>query len=417
MQSFTLTIYIITALVPLSLSHSTRDPDLGKNFTELVKSKGFVPEEHYVITEDQYIMGVFRVRCRKHCCAQKVVYISTPLWMDSDSFVADYANNSLAFLLADSGYDVWIGNIRGTKYSRAKVGNPNPSSFDLEFFDYTFLDIGLKDIPAGINYTLKVTGQDRLFYIGHSQATAGVFALLSRQPEFNKKIIAMAAMCPFRRISCDIGQKEQHGILQVIAHNYKALTSLRKVLGEFPPTTKGLSTLCYIVPELCDASFHFSLGETPNLNSSRLEVYMQFIPAATSVKNILFFAQMSTRSCSGDYDVYDFDYDAIRSKWGILSSIFSPEDTNMKRYGTRRPPSFAADAIQVPVKLYHAEDDGYATPDEVARLEKELPNYRGSWDMGPRYGHYDLIMPTYNKTHVLDAIQFLDSFADACAKT
>lgn len=55
------------------------------------------------------------------------------------------------------------------------------------------------NIPLeGIDYTLMKTGQSRVFYVGHSQATAGLFALLSVRSEFNEKIIAMAAMCPFR---------------------------------------------------------------------------------------------------------------------------------------------------------------------------------------------------------------------------
>lgn len=51
---------------------------------------------------------------------------------------------------------------------------------------------------TGIDYTLNATGRHSLFYMGHSQATAGAFALLSQRPEFNDKIIAMVAMCPFR---------------------------------------------------------------------------------------------------------------------------------------------------------------------------------------------------------------------------
>ncbi|XP_028968487.1 lysosomal acid lipase/cholesteryl ester hydrolase [Galendromus occidentalis] len=272
--------------------------------SELVLSKGFIPEEHHVITEDKYILGV--------------VYISTPLFLDSDAFVADFANNSLAFLLADNGFDVWIGNIRGTKYSRAMVGKPDPSASDTSFFDYTFIDAGLKDIPAGIEYALAKTGRLRLFYVGHSQATAGLFALLSYRPEFNEKIIAMAALCPFRRISCNVGQDMQFGTLANIAHFYRSLNvragasldtmdpcssftidklrwlqALRSVFGEFPPKT-GLhqNLLCKISNSLCAFALHFGLGTAPNLNQSRLDVYVTFMPAPTSLKNLVFFGQV-----------------------------------------------------------------------------------------------------------------------------
>lgn len=73
----------------------------------------------------------------------------------------------LAYILADQGYDVWIGNARGNKYSRAHTYLDPDSGVD--FWDFTWHQIGIYDIPAMIDYVLEQTGQEDMFYIGHSQ--------------------------------------------------------------------------------------------------------------------------------------------------------------------------------------------------------------------------------------------------------
>lgn len=73
-----------------------------------------------------------------------------------------------AYLLADAGYDVWMGNARGTEMSRDHVKlNPDSS----KYWDFSWQDIGEKDLPAFIDYVLDYTNAPKLNYVGFSQGT------------------------------------------------------------------------------------------------------------------------------------------------------------------------------------------------------------------------------------------------------
>lgn len=89
----------------------------------------------------------------------------------------NYPHLSLATVLADEGYDVWIPNNRGNTFSRNHTTlNPDKS----KFWDFDYEDMALYDVPANLEYVAKATGVEKFPYIGHSQGTVQMFVALSK---------------------------------------------------------------------------------------------------------------------------------------------------------------------------------------------------------------------------------------------
>mmetsp|Transcript_16537 Transcript_16537/g.22346 ORF Transcript_16537/g.22346 Transcript_16537/m.22346 type:complete len:85 (+) Transcript_16537:215-469(+) len=71
--------------------------------------------------------------------------------------------------LVDAGYDVWIGNNRGTEYSQQH--ETLSAKNDTDYWMFTYGDMGLYDDVANIKMIKEQTGEDKIFYIGYSQGT------------------------------------------------------------------------------------------------------------------------------------------------------------------------------------------------------------------------------------------------------
>jgi lysosomal acid lipase/cholesteryl ester hydrolase len=120
------------------------DPDAFKSIADIVFEQGLNFEEEMVVTEDGYHLTVMHVwhTSRKG----QPVFFQHGLLSSADTWMMN-KENSPAFIAARAGYDVWLGNNRGCKYSRGH-DKLDPDTDSKEFFDFSFFELGKYDAPA-----------------------------------------------------------------------------------------------------------------------------------------------------------------------------------------------------------------------------------------------------------------------------
>ena len=106
---------------------------------ELVEKYKFPFESHYVTTDDGYILELFRIKHGNSGTSsenKKVVLLQHALLNSAHNYIANTPDRALAFVLANNGYDVWMGNNRGNFFSRNHT-HLNPDK-DKAFWNFTF---------------------------------------------------------------------------------------------------------------------------------------------------------------------------------------------------------------------------------------------------------------------------------------
>lgn len=114
---------------------------------KIVMEGGLTCKTYTVRTEDGFDLSVFRMTdplaLKKGAPA---VLLQHGLFSDSVMWVT-HKEKSLAFVLARNGYDVWLGNNRGSLFSRNNI-HYDPIKNYREYHDYSFYELGKYDLPA-----------------------------------------------------------------------------------------------------------------------------------------------------------------------------------------------------------------------------------------------------------------------------
>ena len=135
---------------------------------------------------------------------------------DMMEWVMNTPETAPAFVIARAGYDVWMGNQRGSKYSRKhKTFDPDDKKGD--FWKFSFQEMGEIDAPTQIDYIRKMTGQKKITYVGHSQGTTQMFyGLATNEDYFKDALNLFVALAP----AVKMDQSNTANLLNILATKY-----------------------------------------------------------------------------------------------------------------------------------------------------------------------------------------------------
>ncbi|KAK7306664.1 hypothetical protein VNO77_44616 [Canavalia gladiata] len=350
----------------------------------MVETQGYTCEEHEVITKDGYILSLQRIptgRFGKKANKQPVL-LQHGLTADAICWLFNSPNESLGFILADNGYDVWLANARGTKYSR---GHESLSPNDMDYWNWSWEELASYDFPAFVQYVYNNTGQ-RIHYIGHSLGTLMGLAAFSQGQGLNM-LRSAALLAPIAHMNQITSQ-----VLKFAADAFLAEDQYWLGIHEFIPNgdvaTKFLAGICHNLNLNCGNIIALITGPNCCVNSSALDIFLNHGPQPTATKNMIHLSQMIRTGHVAKYD------------YGLQ---------NMIHYGQLFPPLYDMTTIpnEFPLFVSYGGKDSLSDINDVHVLLNDLKDHDEKKLVvlfKEDYGHLDFIMSVNVKQMIYDPL-------------
>eukprot|EP00826_Nyctotherus_ovalis_P017766 TRINITY_DN1524_c0_g4_i1.p1 TRINITY_DN1524_c0_g4~~TRINITY_DN1524_c0_g4_i1.p1 ORF type:complete len:401 (+),score=86.25 TRINITY_DN1524_c0_g4_i1:123-1325(+) len=362
--------------IPKALRYDA-DSDTQKTLPEYILSYGYSFEVHKVPTPDNYILTLWRIPRKitePHKKRQPIFFLHG-LFDNGFTWLFKKLNFNLPIMLADQGYDVWIGNNRGTLHAKEHM---NPDEYNWanpfnKFWDFSIDQMASFDVPTMINYICDVTGYEKLDYVGHSQGASQFFMQAMINPQYvNDHIRRFVGLGPSLFVQ---GSQSFFERLRMVDLIY---TIGWKNMGVLPAFTPLFSLLGRWFPNLIEFFITTITGQTErqNIDTERFPVLFLNEPGGTSIQNMLHWAQLRR------YDrpvVKKFDFG---------------EEGNLKHYGKLEAPEYnlkALKELEFPIYFCVGKRDVRITPENFGHLVAALPEGKVQQVFVDDYGHLDYI--------------------------
>ncbi|XP_045772837.1 lipase 1-like [Maniola jurtina] len=351
--SLWLTVTIITTKQIGYMSTEDFPEDGELDSIGLATKYGHPPIQYNVITEDEYILAVYRLPGK----GNGTPILFTHGLMDSTDTFLMRGNTSLPITLANKGYDVWLANTRGNRYTRSHR-HLDPDT-DPAFWNFTFHEMGYYDLPAIIDLVLNETGAKNLTAIGHSQGNTVYYVLGSERPEYNSKVNVLIALAPMAYVHNTPPPVSTIAKLTPIITKLAKDLNIYELLGDTTVLGQISHKLCSVPVigyTLCGYGLLYpSVGSDPTeLEPEFFQNLAPHYPGGSSVVSLLHYLQVGYRKTFAQYD--------------------HGSETNQKIYNSSEPPVYQLDRVTMPIALFAAANDRFSSVADVEILRKQLPN-------------------------------------------
>ena len=204
--------FATVAALCVSMAQAACEADHARfpTFSEAIGQFEYDWEPHTTTTEDGYVLTMFRLagpigNFPVHRTASQSVLIMPGLGMSADSwFPAPEHGEPMPIQLYESGYDVWLGNNRGTFHSITHTHHHHEHDAEA-YWNWSFAEMGMHDVPAmlkQIKYTINqqvedphILHTDKIIYIGYDQgATQILYGLSYLEDSFYKDYLRGAIL-------------------------------------------------------------------------------------------------------------------------------------------------------------------------------------------------------------------------------
>lgn len=349
----------------------------ASDFVELAELFGYYAEEHIVQTGDGYLLGLHRLGYRRgeedqrvnsgpNSIKKKVVYLHHGLMMNSEVWCClTERERCLPFMLVERGYDVWLGNNRGNKYSKKSTRD---APTDTRFWNFSMDQFAFHDIPNSIDYVLATTGQPSLSYIGFSQGTAQAFAALSIHPTLNDKVDVFVALAPAMS-----PKGMNSGIVDTLVKSSPDVLFLAFGRRAVLTSTTMWQSILYppIFVRLIDSSLSFLFGwKGKNMTAHQKLAAYPHLYSFSSVKTVVHWFQIIR---NGTFQMYD---DEMQAPMRISNDA---KYYKVAKFPTRN--------IKTPIVLVYGGSDSLV---DINVMLRELPKHTVAEEI-PHYEHLDFL--------------------------
>lgn len=340
---------------------------------QLVTGEGFPYEKHTVTTSDGFILTLHRIPSQgPPVLLQHGVLDSGSSWVFTD------AENSLAYMLSQAGFDVWLGNCRGASKHHVHHAYDDP-----EFWDWNTDHLIQIDLPSMVNYVVGATKFQQLSFVGHSMgALLGFTGFSQENSQLSSKIRSFVALAPaasFKKPASIIDRFAPHPttILDLLESAYNFISPTSRLHSFDAIRDKLFVPVCSRYPGFCREILCGIAGckDTNLFHLPHMSVTFSLYPAEASFLNLKQFAQWEVSQ-----KVAMFDY-------GV--------EENQIRYGSAEPKTYNISDLAVPVAIYYGGQDRIVSPYRVRAAIEELPEDKvHKVGYFHDYGHADFVWGT-----------------------